>query len=101
MGNKKDETRFSIKFNPTYPRHQEAIRILNEAGRGKAVLIADVLHMYSRSGVRLGGDLSMNHHPISQHPSSLTAHESPGKDHVTEDDMWQTIDESVDSFFGQ
>ena len=100
MGNKKDETRFSIKFNPTYPRHQEAIRILNEAGRGKAALIADVLHMYSRSGVRLGGDSPRNP-PISHHPSSLTAHESPGKDYETEDDIWQTIDESVDSFFGQ
>jgi len=100
MGNKKDETRFSIKFNPRYPRHQEAIRILNEAGRGKAALIADVLYMYSRSGVRLGGDLSRNP-PITHHPSSLTAHGSQGKDHVTEDDIWQTIDESVDSFFGQ
>ena len=44
---KKNEARFTIKFNPANPRHREAIRMLNEAGRCKASLIADALCVYA------------------------------------------------------
>jgi hypothetical protein len=43
---KKEETRFSIRFNPADPRHQFAMDALNTAGRRKATLIADALYHY-------------------------------------------------------
>ena len=49
---KKDETRFTIRFNPADPRHQKTMDALNTAGRRKANLIAeaicDYLARYSR-----------------------------------------------------
>ena len=57
MRAKKDESRFTIKFNPGNPRHREAMWILNEAGRGKAALIADALCMYVRYGADVSADL--------------------------------------------
>ena len=46
MDDKRDEAKFTIKFNPIIPSHQEAIRILNGAGRRKAALIAEALCKY-------------------------------------------------------
>jgi len=43
---KKDETRFTIRFNPVDPRHQRAIEALEKAGRRKASLIADAICEY-------------------------------------------------------
>ena len=43
---KKEEMRFSIRFNPADPRHRSAARILNEAGRSKAVIVANALWEY-------------------------------------------------------
>jgi len=43
---KKDETRFTIRFNPADPRHQRAVEALEKAGRRKASLIADAICEY-------------------------------------------------------
>jgi len=43
---KKDETRFTIRFNPIDPRHQIAMDALKTSGRRKATLIADALCEY-------------------------------------------------------
>ena len=48
MNVKKNMSKFTIKFNLANPRQQEAMRMLNEVGRGKAVLIADALHIYTQ-----------------------------------------------------
>ena len=54
MRTKKDEAKFTIKFNLVNPRHREAVRILNEAGRGKAALIAEALYTYAHHGAGKG-----------------------------------------------
>ena len=46
MAVKKDESRFTIKFNPENPRHNKAIQILNNYGKGMSSLIADALCAY-------------------------------------------------------
>ena len=38
--------RFSIRFNPTDPRHVKATQILNMAGRRKASIVANALWEY-------------------------------------------------------
>jgi len=43
---KKDEARFSIRFNLTDPRHRKAKEVLEAAGRRKASLIADAVWEY-------------------------------------------------------
>lgn len=43
---KKDEMRFSIRFNSADPRHIKAAQILNLAGRRKATIVADALWEY-------------------------------------------------------
>ena len=43
---KKDETRFTVRFNPADPRHRIAMDILVLSGRRKATLIADALCEY-------------------------------------------------------
>ena len=43
---KKDETRFTIRFNAADPRHQRTMRVLERAGRRKASLIADAVCEY-------------------------------------------------------
>ena len=50
MTTKKDESRFTIRFNQENPRHKEAIRILNRHGKGMASLIAESLCMYVHCG---------------------------------------------------
>ena len=57
MDTKKNEARFTIKFNPINPRHREAMRLLNEAGRTKASLIADALCMYDQYGANTSVEL--------------------------------------------
>jgi len=65
--------------------------------------------MYTRNGGGLITDLlgmgNDNQHaiPISSNisNSSYTAtHEPPGSNQLTEDDIWQVVDESLESFFG-
>jgi hypothetical protein len=43
---KKDETRFTIRFNPIDPRQFKAMNALEAAGRRKATLIADAVCEY-------------------------------------------------------
>ena len=43
---KKDETRFTVRFNPADPRHRTTMDILGLAGRRKATLIADAVCEY-------------------------------------------------------
>jgi len=58
MATKKDEARFTIKFNAKNPRHNEAIQILNKYGRGMASLIAESLCMYVHYGAKNIDDLA-------------------------------------------
>lgn len=58
---KKDNGRFTLRFDPADPQQQAAIKILNAAGRRKAILIAQALHYY----IALGNgntDTSVIHH---------------------------------------
>ena len=43
---KKDEARFTIRFNPADPRHRKAMEALTASGRRKASLIADAVCEY-------------------------------------------------------
>jgi len=43
---KKDETRFTIRFNPVDPRQRRAMNALEAAGRRKSTLIADAVCEY-------------------------------------------------------
>ena len=43
---KKDETRFTVRFNPIDPRQKTAMDVLKSSGRRKASLIADALCEY-------------------------------------------------------
>ena len=45
MAAKKDASRYTIKFDPTIPSHREAMDTLDLAGRSKAALIADAIHI--------------------------------------------------------
>jgi len=51
---KKDEYRFTIRFNPADPKHQKVAEILKVAARRKAYLIADAVYEYL---LRHEGDL--------------------------------------------
>jgi len=103
MVNKKDDARFTIKFNPDIPRHQEAIRILSEAGRAKAALIADALHLCSRNNGRITtvvvNDEMYKPVPISNVPNAVKVVESSDEARLTDEDLWQTVGKSVESFF--
>jgi hypothetical protein len=56
---KKEEMRFSIRFNPADPRHLKAARILNQVGRSKAMIVADALWEYDlRRSTQSGAELS-------------------------------------------
>jgi len=43
---KKDDARFTIRFNSVDPSHQKAMAVLHAAGRRKASLIADAVNEY-------------------------------------------------------
>ena len=95
MESKKNEARFTIKFNPANPRHREAMRILNEAGRGKAALIADALCMYTHYGAAdlLRGSFF--------HTAPSTQNARATVDKGEDDDLLNLMAASVDSFFEQ
>ena len=72
---KKDETRFTIRFNPIDPRHQMAMNALKAAGRRKSTLIADALCEYL---TRNGCGMVDTHLPLTLPPipvSNVTAQE--------------------------
>ena len=98
MDAKKNEARFTIKFNPANPRHREAIRILNEAGRGKATLIADALCMYTHYGANMSADLLR----VNMKESALAAQNTKAGADKNEDDAFLNIlADSADLFFNQ
>jgi len=54
---KKDENRFTIRFNSADPRHQRTMEALEAAGRRKAFFIADAVCEYlARHGGRGAAD---------------------------------------------
>ena len=116
MKTKKVEARFTIQFNLDNPRHKEAVQILNEAGRGKAVLIADALYVYSRYVANAIDNIGNNKSVLVQHEVTPTTHEkfevseivslttttkptNTATNHSTEGDVWQTVNESLEAFF--
>jgi len=54
---KKNKATYTIKFNPIDPRHQEAMRVLDGAGRRKAQLIAEAICLYVHYGATMVSDL--------------------------------------------
>ena len=99
---KKNENRFTIKFNPANPRHKEAMRILDEAGRRKASLIADALCMFNHYGIDMNADLKRSFpNPINGELSpAVSTNVFQGTSHAPlTDDSWATINESLDGFF--
>jgi hypothetical protein len=115
-GAKKDERRFTIKFCPVNPRHQEAVRHLKGAGRRKASLIADALFFYFNGG-HTGTEPPSNGNGITPpyasnvtETASRTTHEESIPTGTTENrtktlpkkpetDFWDSISASVNSFF--
>ena len=110
MGTKKDEARFTIKFNPANPRHREAMRILNGAGRCKASLISDAICMYAHYSTGMAADLVGSAKPGSG-PTQVQSEVVPAAkknppailvdaaNHA--DDLWLTVNESLESFFDE
>ena len=105
---KKQEARFTIQFNLNNPRHKEAVKILNEVGRSKAMLIAEALYVYFRYVSNAINHIGSNK---SQHEVTTTIHEklevseiAPLNEDIDttqsiEDDLWQTVNESLGAFF--
>ena len=112
---KKNEARFTIKFNPANPRHREAIRMLNEAGRSKASLIADALCVYEHYATECGDLLNEKNsvRKVARIKDQVTEVESmslliksieENKDVIlnsqtNEESFWKDIGDSVGSFF--
>ena len=109
---KKDESRFTIRFCVANPRHREAIKILNEAGRRKASLISDALLFYVRHGTEFTTDLATS--PIQfqreirvavqesyKVPVNTSLSTKPQDIHSLSpsDDIWQTVNDSLGAFF--
>ena len=98
MAVKKDEARFTIRFNQENPRHKEAIRILNRHGKGMASMIAEALCMYAHYGANFTDDLvkiakeETNTGRLGEDTTSnLTA--------VSQNDLKNTFNTALDSFF--
>jgi len=105
MGTKKDETRYTIKFNPANPRHKEAMRMLDESGgRRKASLIADALCVYNRYGVSMYTDLQARDDTCGtnqlQHEDKpiFEAAKHSNTTKADEHNLWQSINESLAGF---
>ena len=99
---KKNENRYTIKFNPANPRHKEAMRILDDVGRRKASLIADALCMFNHYGTDMNADLRRSFPDLINGELSpvvsADVFQSAAQDPHT-DDSWATINESLDGFF--
>lgn len=75
MTAKKNAARYTIKFDPDIPSHQEAMQTLDEQGRGKAALIAEAIRirnaLYSLNADALAELLNKPEHesnPARLHP---------------------------------
>ena len=104
MGTKKDEAKFTIKFNPVNPRHREAVRILNEAGRGKAALIAEALYAYTHHRAGIGFSLSSGGSgggmkESAQAMQDAEIYEAPKTSELDDDALLNTLAGSVEQFF--
>lgn len=78
MAAKKDASRYTIKFDPAIPSHKEAMRTLDEAGRGKAALIADAIRirnaLYSRNADAIAAlplNVSRQPTPVQSQPERI------------------------------
>ena len=104
MGAKKDEAKFTIKFNLVNLRHREAARILNESGRGKAALIAEALYAYAYHGAGKGvglpsassGGIKDELAPTLQ---DAEVYEDPETSELDDDTLLNTLAGSVEQFF--
>ena len=123
MNTKKKPERFTIQFDINIPNHQEAIKTLNEAGRSKAPLIAEAIHImnafnaYKTSAL---AELFINtkHETIptlqqTQSPKAprekleatdihpllpiIETHDTPSISQ-SEDAFWETINDSLEMF---
>ena len=125
MGTKKDESRFTIKFDSANPRQREAMRILNQVDRRKAALITDaILCMYGYYGTNMATSIAVEKPSNTSSPklpmresTPEIAQDSPvemnadlqdvlpaqtpdvPRTNQPEDGKWRTITESVDTFF--
>jgi len=100
MDTKKNEARFTIKFNPVNPRHREAMRILNETGRGKAALIADALCMYAHYGTDLGADLlGRGTKEIATDIQNVESFKDSKADRANDDALLEVLVDSAELFF--
>ena len=68
---KKDASRYTIKFDPTIPVHQEAMQALDEAGRSKAALIADAIRIRNTLYNRNADTIAMLLPNVSQQPTPV------------------------------
>ena len=113
MAAKKDASRYTIKFDPTIPIHQEAMQTLDEAGRSKAALIADAIHirnaLYSRNTNAIAvllPNVSQQPAPALSQVECMTETATPPlkpkfQDENTiqsEDDFWESMDSTLKMF---
>jgi len=99
MNTKKNDTRFTIQFNTVNERHKAATQMLNEAGRYKAGLIADALHVYRSVGAV--GNITLlegkTENPVPFLPP-MTEAAPQTTEHTNE--LLEAVNNSMDSFFG-
>jgi len=111
---KKNEGRFNIEFDLNDPREKKAVQMLNSSKR-KASLVANALCFYEHYGADMLADLVKSNEsrviPAQLQKDSITgtmqvpAEESadavpPLKIHPsTESDIWDNVNESIDTLF--
>ena len=101
---KKNEARYTIKFNTANPRHREAMRILDKTCRGKAGLIADALCMFSHYGAGATDDLlNEGKRRFGVYVPDLQGVDGGSFDktgsELSEDEFWKNVGDFVGAFF--
>jgi len=106
MAIKKDEARFTIKFNSRYPHHSEAIRILNEKGRGMSSLIANALCRYANYEENVDsditGDVKQKANYVISQDNGLDKSSStivPKEAALSQKNFHDTINNALEAFF--
>jgi len=93
---KKDETRFSIRFNLADPRHRKAKEILEASGRRKASFIADAVWEYV---ARYGENPAAIVPVIATAPNPAIPHiKSDSAEVSSDEEMRQTILDGLTAF---
>jgi hypothetical protein len=77
---KKDETRFTIRFNPVDPRQFRAMKVLEAAGRRKSTIIADAVCEYLERRGENDGAFAL---PIITAPVVATTHKNETSQEVS------------------